>query len=178
MKRLFTFALLTAALLLPDAVFAHGVEIYDETGQAGARTLRFMYSTGESMLFASVKVYPPSAPDASVQETMTDRDGYFSFVPFENGPWRLTVEDGMGHRGEITLTVGGAGSGDDPGNAAVSNAAPGGSGGAHRALRVMFGLSLILNIFAACRFILGRGLKARRPGGEPREPQKGGEHAY
>jgi nickel transport protein len=175
MKRLFTFLLL--ALLLPAAVFAHGVEIYDETGQAGARTLRFMYSTGESMLFASVKLYPPSTPDATVQETMTDRDGYFSFVPFEDGPWRLTVEDGMGHRGEITVAVSGAGSVGDAGNADIPNAAAGGNGGAHRALRVMLGLSLILNIFAAYSFVLGLGrrLKARRPGGEP---PKGGEHAY
>jgi nickel transport protein len=157
MKRLFAFSLLAAALLLPAAAFAHGVEIYDETGRVGVRTLRFMYSTGESMLFASVKVYPPSAPDATVQETMTDRDGYFSFVPFEDGPWRLTVEDGMGHKGEITLTV--TGSGEDAGNAAVPSAAPGGSGGAHRALRVMFGLSLILNIFAAYSFVLRKGGK-------------------
>jgi nickel transport protein len=175
MKGLFTFLLLAAALLLPAAAFAHGVEIYDETGQAGVRTLRFMYSTGESMLFASVKVYPPSTPDATVQETMTDRDGYFSFVPFENGPWRLTVEDGMGHKGEITLTVSGVGSVAGAGDAAASGAGQGGTGGAHPALRVILGLSLILNIFAVYGFILGRRLKARRP--EP-GPQKGREHAY
>jgi nickel transport protein len=176
MKRLFTFLLLAAALLLPAAAFAHGVEIYDETGQAGARTLRFMYSTGESMLFASVKVYPPSTPDATVQESMTDRDGYFSFVPFEDGPWRLSVEDGMGHKGEITLTVGGAESGADAGNVAASSAVSGRSGGARPALRVMFGLSLILNIFAIYSFVLERrGLKARR---SKAGPQKGGEHAY
>jgi nickel transport protein len=177
MNRFFAFSLLAAALLLPATAFAHGVEIYDETGQAGVRTLRFMYSTGESMLFASVKVYSPSAPDATVQESMTDRDGYFSFVPFEDGLWRLTVEDGMGHKGEITLTVSGAGSGAGQGNAAVSGAAPGGTGGVPLALRVMFGLSLILNIFAVYGFILGRRLGA---GGRKPEAgsQKGGEHAY
>jgi hypothetical protein len=175
MKRLVTFLLLAAALLLPAAVFAHGVEIYDETGQAGVRTLRFMYSTGESMFFASVKVYPPSTPDATVQESMTDRDGYFSFVPFENGSWRLTVEDDMGHKGEIRLAVTGAGSGDDAGNAAASSAAKAGTGRAPLALRIILGLSLILNIFAVYNFILRRGLKA--PGPEAGS-QKGGEHAY
>jgi nickel transport protein len=175
MKRLFVFLRVAAALLLPAAASAHGVEIYDETGQAGARTVRFMYSTGESMLFASVKVYPPSTPDATVQESMTDRDGYFSFVPFENGPWRLTVEDGMGHKGEITLTVTGVGSGDDAGNAAAASAAPGRTDGAHPALRIMLGLSLILNIFAVYRFILERRSKARRPDAGAR---KGGAHAY
>jgi nickel transport protein len=172
MKRLFVFSFLAAALLFPDAAFTHGVEIYDETGRAGARTLRFMYSTGESMLFAAVKVYPPSTPDATVQETMTDRDGYFSFVPFEDGLWRLTVEDGMGHKGEITLNVTGTGAG----NAVAESAASGGSGGAHRALRVVLGLSLILNIFAAYSFVPERKrFKTRRPG---EGPQKGGEHAY
>jgi nickel transport protein len=151
MKRFFSLSLMAAALLLPAAAFAHGVEIYDLTGQAGARTLRFMYSTGESMLFAQVKVYPPSTPDATVQETMTDRDGYFSFVPFENGPWRLTVEDGMGHKGEITVAVA-----DETETAAeAQNAAPGGKLPEGKLLKgklpppvaAVLGLSLILNVF-------------------------------
>jgi hypothetical protein len=171
MKRSFTFLLLAAALLLPAAAFAHGVEIYDETGQAGVRTLRFMYSTGESMLFASVKLYPPSTPDATVQESMTDRDGYFSFVPFEDGLWRLTAEDGMGHKGEITLTVSGAG------DAAGAVSAAGGTGGTPMVLRIILGLSLILNIFAVYSFVLGRGHGAAGRRTEA-GPQKGGEHAY
>jgi hypothetical protein len=175
MKRVFIFSFLAAALLLPAIAFAHGVEIYDETGQAGARTLRFMYSTGESMLFATVKVYPPSTPDATVQESMTDRDGYFSFVPFENGHWRLTVEDDMGHKGEVILTITSAESGADAGDAAASSVVMGGTGRVPLALRVVFGLSLILNIFAVYSFILKRGFKI--PGPEAGS-QKGGEHAY
>ncbi|MDR0388806.1 MAG: hypothetical protein LBH73_01910 [Spirochaetaceae bacterium] len=147
MKRFFTFFLLAVSLLLPALAFAHGVEIFDVTGQAGARTLRFMYSTGESMLFASVKVYAPSAPDATVQESMTDRDGYFSFVPFENGPWRLSAEDGMGHKGEITVTV----AGETETAAGARNTAPGGnlpSGRLPKPFAAILGLSLILNAFA------------------------------
>jgi nickel transport protein len=150
MKQLLTFSLLAALILLPATVFAHGVEIFDVTGQAGVRTLPFMYSTGEAMLFATVKVYPPSTPEATVQESMTDRDGYFSFVPFEDGPWRLTVEDGMGHKGEIVVTV--AGFTTETATAA-RNATPAGKLPAPFA--VVLGLSLILNVFAFWYF-LGR----------------------
>jgi nickel transport protein len=150
MKQLLTFSLLAALILLPATVFAHGVEIFDVTGQAGVRTLQFMYSTGESMLFASVKVYPPSTPEATVQESMTDRDGYFSFVPFENGPWRLTVEDGMGHKGEVVVTVAGV---TTETAAAARNAAS--SGKLPAPIAVVLGLSIILNVFAFWYF-LGR----------------------
>ncbi|MHC6203366.1 hypothetical protein ACYULU_09250 [Breznakiellaceae bacterium SP9] len=147
MKRFFICLFVAAAFFLPVAVFAHGVEVYDLTGQTGARTLRFMYSTGESMLFASVKVYPPSTPEATIQESMTDRDGYFSFVPFENGPWRLTVEDGMGHKGEIVVTVA------DETEAAAPNAAS--AGNLPKPFGVILGLSLILNVFALW-YLLGK----------------------
>jgi nickel transport protein len=150
-KRLFGCCFLTAALFFPAAVFAHGVEITDVTGQAGARTFRFMYSTGESMLFAVVKVYPPSAPDATVQESMTDRDGYFSFVPFEDGLWRLTVEDGMGHKGEITVTAAGEAAADRAKNAAPAGKLPTPAAAA-------LGLSLIFNVFTFW-YLMGRKLK-------------------
>jgi uncharacterized GH25 family protein len=52
------------------------------------------------MLFAKVKVFPPSSPDAPARESIADRNGYFSFVNDEPGEWRLTAEDGMGHKGK------------------------------------------------------------------------------
>jgi nickel transport protein len=151
-KGLFVCWFLTAALFLPAAVFAHGVEITDVTGQAGVRTLRFMYSTGEPMFFAVVKVYPPSAPEAAVQESMTDRDGYFSFVPFEDGLWRLTVEDGMGHRGETGVAAAGGAEAAE----AARNTAP--SGKLPTPAAAVLGLSLIFNVFAFW-YAAGRKLK-------------------
>jgi uncharacterized GH25 family protein len=150
-KRLFVCSLLAAALFLPAAAFAHGVDISDVTGQAGVRTVRFGYTDGEFMLFAKVKVYPPSAPDAAVQESMTDRDGYFSFVPFENGDWRLTAEDGMGHKGEIVIAV----TDDITAQEAAgmvqkvssSNKLP-------TPIAIVLGLSLMLNVFALYHFVL------------------------
>jgi nickel transport protein len=148
MKRFGIFFLAASFLLVPAAAFAHGVDILDVTGRAGVRSLRFVYSTGEPMLFAQVKVYSPSAPEATVQETMSDREGYFSFVPFEDGPWRISVEDGMGHRGEITVAVAGGGGAEAAPLAApvaAPLAAPDGAGRA--GLPALLGISLIFNVF-------------------------------
>jgi nickel transport protein len=148
-RGLFLCALLAAAWGLPAAVFAHGVEVSETTGQIALRTARFMYSTGEPMLFAKIKVFAPSRPDAPAQESIADLNGYFSFVPFEAGEWRLTAEDGMGHKGEIFIPVA-----DEP-ETAVAAAAPSDAPAAARLpglIAGVLGLSLILNIFALWYF--------------------------
>ena len=145
-RSLFLCALLAAPWVLPAAAFAHGVEVSEATGHVAIRTARFMYSTGEPMLFAKIKVFTPSRPDAPAQETIADLNGYFSFVPFENGDWRLTAEDGMGHKGEIIIAV--ADDGAETAAAEDLNEAarlPGLIAG-------VLGLSLILNIFALWYF--------------------------
>jgi nickel transport protein len=153
------------ALLFPAILAAHGVEVSSATGTTGFGTesVRFMYSTGEEMAYALVRVYAPSKPDTESVQAITDRNGYYSFVPDETGEWRITAEDDMGHKGEITLAVAGGG------NAGAANAASG-TGRTPLALRAILGLSIIFNIFAAYGFILGRRVKAVSP--------KGGEHAY
>jgi nickel transport protein len=150
-------------LLFPAILAAHGVDPSVATGTTGfgTETVRFMYSTGEEMAYTLVRVYAPSRPDTETVQSITDRNGYYSFVPDEEGEWRITAEDDTGHKGEILLAVAGSG------NAAV----PRGTGGTPLALRVILGLSLILNIFAAYNFILRRGLKVSAS-------QKDREHAY
>jgi nickel transport protein len=143
MKQLFLCAALAA--VLPAAGFAHGVESSEATGQVAIRTARFMYSTGEPMLFAKIKVFTPSKPDAPAQESLADLNGYFSFVPFESGEWRLTAEDGMGHRGEIVIAVEDAAETPGAGPEAPSARLPALAAAA-------LGLSLILNIFALWHF--------------------------
>jgi nickel transport protein len=147
MKRLFLCTLL--AWVLPAAVFAHGVEVSEATGQVALRTARFMYSTGEPMLFAKVKVFTPSRPDAPAQESIADLYGYFSFVPFENGDWRLTAEDGMGHKGEIIIAVTDDGT-ETAGTEDLNRAAP--AAPLPGLIAGVLGLSLILNIFALWYF--------------------------
>ncbi|MDR1586049.1 MAG: hypothetical protein LBS57_01190 [Treponema sp.] len=151
MKYLFAAAIFLLHLLmnLPVTVFAHGVDIADMTGLQDVRTVKFSYTDGTPMLFAKVKVFPPSSPDAPAQESIADRDGCFSFVPFEDGPWRLTAEDGMGHKGEITVTV----AGETETEAGARNAGDGLPSGKLPAGKLpapfaaVLGLSLIANVF-------------------------------
>ncbi|MDR1352830.1 MAG: hypothetical protein LBK05_06060 [Treponema sp.] len=167
MKYLFVFAVVSLlGLILPAAVFAHGVEVSGETGRPDVRTVRFMYTDGESMLFAKVKVFAPSSPAAAAQESIADRYGYFSFIPFEDGGWRLTAEDGMGHKGEIFITVAGGAAAETAGEGGAAGGTSGGTpgragNGASLPLRLVLGISLILNIFAFYSFVLAGFLKRR-----------------
>jgi nickel transport protein len=155
MKQLLLCALLTASWVFSAGAFAHGVETAEATGSVALRTARFMYSTGEPMLFAKIKVFAPSRPDAPAQESVADLNGYFSFVPYENGDWRMTAEDGMGHKGEIIIAV----EEEAPENAltAVPAAQPKAANQAPSTklpvpAAAALGLSLILNIFAVWHF--------------------------
>jgi hypothetical protein len=144
----YLFAVTVLGLILPAAVFAHGVDVSDITGRQDVRTIKFSYTDGTPMLFAKVKVFPPSSPDAPAQESIADRNGYFSFVDDEPGEWRLTAEDGMGHRGEIF--VAGAGGTETAAGAGAQDAAPGGKlpeGKLPSPFAAVLGLSLILNVF-------------------------------
>jgi nickel transport protein len=105
------------------------------------------------MMYAAVRLFPPSRPETEILRGAADRNGSFSFAPDEAGEWRVTVEDGMGHKGAIVVYV------DEAGEAAADKAARGGSaggGGAPLFMRVLLGVSLILNIFAAYAFVLSR----------------------
>jgi uncharacterized GH25 family protein len=140
----YMFAAMIFIFVIPVTVFAHGVEVFNETGNPGVQTIRFGYTDGEPMLFARVKVFSPSSPDAPVQESVADRAGYFSFIPFEAGEWRLTAEDGMGHKGTITISV------NAEGGAGADAAGASGTGPSSRpplALSIVLGLSLLANIF-------------------------------
>jgi nickel transport protein len=164
--------LLAGALLFPAGLAAHGVEVSLVTGETefGGETVRFMYSTGEEMSFAIIRIFAPSRPGVETLQSLTDRNGYFSFIPDEAGEWRVSAEDDMGHKGEIRINAG------PSGNAGA--AASGGTGKAPLVLRLILGLSLILNIFAVYRFILDRRALAAGKAVRPRGAGKGGEHAY
>jgi nickel transport protein len=157
---------LAVFFLIPEAVFGHGVEVYDITdvSSGSVRTVHFKYSTGEPMMYATVKLYPPSKPETEILQSIIGRDGYFSFVPDEAGEWRVTAEDGMGHKGTIEVTV------DDTAAGASTASAPSGGGTTPLFMRIVLGLSLILNIFAVYHFVL---LRVKGPG-----KKKESAHAY
>lgn len=154
MKCLVVCSFLAAAVFFPAAVLAHGVDVSDVTGRTDVRTVKFGYTDGEPMLFAKVKVYSPSRPDVTVQESIADLNGYFSLIPFENGDWRLTAEDGMGHKGEIFITV----AEDTAPGAAETARASASAGSLPMYIAIVLGLSLICNVFAFW-YLAGRKLK-------------------
>jgi hypothetical protein len=115
------------------------------------------------MSFAKVKIFPPSTAEKNAESlvSITDRKGLFSFIPDEEGEWRVSAEDGLGHQGSITVYTGLT--------AGALPAAPAVSPGSYRGrlplpVGIILGLSLILNIFALW-YIMGKG-------------KKGGVHAH
>jgi nickel transport protein len=154
-RLVFALIIQAAFFLFPEAAFGHGVEVYDITDNtSGAtRTVHFKYSTGEPMMYATIKLYPPSKPGVEVLQSITDRNGLFCFFPDEEGDWTVEAADGMGHKGTITVTAEQGAAGETTpgggGTAAAESKAP-------LVFRILLGLSLILNIFAVYNFVLPR----------------------
>jgi len=93
--------MLLMALLFSSQVFAHGVE---GTVQPGGLAVTWRYSTGEPMDYAKVTVFAPGSSQP-FQVGHTDKNGRFCFFPDAPGEWRVTAEDGMGHRLEVKVPV-------------------------------------------------------------------------
>jgi nickel transport protein len=148
-RHIFAPIIMAVFFLFPETAFGHGVEVSDITGSTPGliRTVHFKYSTGEPMMYATIKLYPPSKPDVEVLQSITDRKGLFCFVPDEEGEWIVEAADGMGHKGTIAVHAG---------ETVAGNSAPPDSGKTPLFIRIMLGLSLILNIFAFYNFVLPR----------------------
>jgi nickel transport protein len=164
-----------ALFLRPAALFAHGVEVSDRGNSDGAlRAVRFMYSTGEPMMYAKIKLFPPARPDTEILSSITDRNGIFAFLPDSGGDWRIEAEDGMGHKGTITVAAGLSGNGAAPEQAGIS---PGGAAQGGRpplSLAIVLGLSLIVNVFAVWHYAgLRKGSALKKS-----SPEKGESGAY
>jgi nickel transport protein len=63
------------------------------------------YAGSEPVAFAKIQVFAPGGAAAEFQTGMTDRRGYFSFVPDGAGQWRVVVDDEEGHRREVAVAV-------------------------------------------------------------------------
>jgi nickel transport protein len=88
--------------LLPAGVSGHELEL-TVTLSAPAALARAAYGGTDPVAFAKVQVLTPDGKE--FQSGMTDRRGYFSFVPDVAGTWRLVVDDEEGHRGEMKVAV-------------------------------------------------------------------------
>ncbi|MDD2901664.1 MAG: hypothetical protein PHU44_04455 [Syntrophales bacterium] len=99
--RLVIAGVLLMLLLSPSRVLAHGVE---GTVQPGGMAVACRYSSGEAMSYAKINVLPPGA-NQPFQVGYTDKNGRFCFYPDTLGEWRVTADDGMGHKLEVKVPV-------------------------------------------------------------------------
>lgn len=92
---------------LPQIALAHGVIVTASASKeavVGVAT----YADEFPLVDAPVKLMrsDPSTGNTLLAQTRSDRDGRFAFpAPRSEGKFLLTVEDGLGHRGTIDLTV-------------------------------------------------------------------------
>jgi nickel transport protein len=129
--------LVLVVLMFPWQVLAHGVE---GTVQPGGLAVSCRYSTGEAMSYAKVTVLSPATPE-TFQVGHTDKNGRFCFFPDAPGEWRVTADDGMGHRLEVKVPVT-----DLNSLQTMPPTAQGGSVSETRSLRVLTGLSVIFGL--------------------------------
>ena len=95
------FFFLIMAFMLPSLLHAHGVTSKIDTGGI---VVSAMYDTGEAMDYARVTISAPGA-NLKFQSGRTDRNGRFCFFPDVSGDWKVVVDDEMGHRLEVNVTV-------------------------------------------------------------------------
>lgn len=95
------FFFLIMALMLSSRLHAHGVTSKIDTGGI---VVSAMYDTGEAMDYSRVTISAPGA-NLKFQSGRTDRNGRFCFFPDISGNWKVVVDDEMGHRLEVNVTV-------------------------------------------------------------------------
>lgn len=91
------------SLLVPIESYAHSARhMLIETHTV---VFEVFFSNGSPMAFAAVKVFSPGDQNVPYQTGRTDAGGRFAFVPSSEGMWRAEVDDGMGHKREISAEV-------------------------------------------------------------------------
>ena len=120
---------------LAPLALAHGVRGTLYQGEVLA--IEATYSDGAPMTYARVKVFF-DGEKIPFQTGMTDRYGRFAFAPARKGLYRLIIEDGEGHRLEISL------------NSEKPSPPPASS---HEARKTLLGLILIFTFFGLLFFL-------------------------
>jgi len=94
--------MLLALLALPDAAFAHRVQLFawDEDGRVCSWS---SYSKNARIVDAEVQVR--NADGKEVLRGRSDSDGLFCFARPHAGELLLSVDAGQGHRGEFRLSA-------------------------------------------------------------------------
>ncbi len=157
---LFFFLLVFPFLHLPWDAHAHGTacRILEDSTLAA---VEFHYSDGEPMAYAEVLVFGPKDRQVEHQNGRTDRHGRFAFCPDMPGAWQITADDGMGHLCKAAVEA-------SPGGFSEKTGKPEGrmddgpSVQGSEALKIIAGISMILNLAFAARFFHQRSNTAKK----------------
>ena len=90
-------------LLLPAGLRAHGLTAEIVSSERSV-TVRCAYTNGDPAQ-AEVLVHSPADATRYFAIIRTDQFGVAQFEPDAEGQWRLTVDDGLGHRANLRFTV-------------------------------------------------------------------------
>lgn len=98
--------LLLAALGLPSRVLAHAMQTNYVLEDANNVQFTAVFSTGEPLKNAKVKIYAPNNPSQPLMESQTDEKGQFTFKPDQNipGEWEVSIGE-AGHQDILTVPV-------------------------------------------------------------------------
>lgn len=104
-KKLLVPLALLSLLAIPAQAIAHSVETnYLKINEM--LELETVFSTGEPLKSANVKVYAPGKPDQPWLEGTTDENGKFAFEPDKSipGEWEVFIKE-RGHADILTIPV-------------------------------------------------------------------------
>ena len=155
-RRLTSLAVLLVVLVvawaLPPSARAHGTGSRWLDGGEPTLAVYFHYSTGEPMSWNKVKVYGPGDEKTEFVASRTDRNGKFAFMPDRPGHWRVEASDDEGHKAvaETEYQPAGRTSASDH---VSSKAGPENGGPGPFWMRVVLGVSLVLNLFVGASFL-------------------------
>lgn len=96
---------LLLAPALAGALGVHGLEL-ELASEGPYRVVTATYAAGTPAPDADVVVEAPGGDTEGAWQTgRTDPMGRFVFAPDRDGEWRVTVDDGQGHRAVLTFSV-------------------------------------------------------------------------
>ena len=153
MKRISIFVFVVWVTAMPPNASGHGTD-YRLISNDAVVAAEFFYSDNTPMQYSEILIYSPDNKKVEYQNGRTDQNGRFAFLAEIPGDWRINVNDGMGHAVQATVTVKPAKSESEtavkmPGNRKneVSKKNPPLFGDTPMALKIVSGLSILLNIF-------------------------------
>ena len=165
MKRSKIFYILSVAFVFPlifnvISAAAHGTDCRVNE-DIRTITFDFFYDDREPMQYCEVLVFSPLDEKIEYQNGRTDSKGRFSFSPDTPGQWRIEVSDGMGHmvKGAVNVEAD-----TSQKTAPVTQERKNEkvfSEDISKTLKVILGLSLIINIWALFSFLKTRSVNKK-----------------